>query len=115
MTSPLPPDIQTGSIVDGGPFGSATTVWAVVFKPSNTNRLLSRIAIVAPGGILAITKLILWMDTTKLSVAPSGIASEYEPYRPIPVAGGRTLYLVWYSNLAGTPPEGTLFTEGTFY
>lgn len=115
MTLPLPPDIVTGKLVDGGVFGSPTTVWAVTFPSHNNKRLLSRVAIVAPGGIVPTTRLVLWLDTTKLSVAPSGVASEYEPYRPIAMAAGRIAYLVWYSNAAGTPPEGTLFTEESLF
>jgi hypothetical protein len=116
VTTPLPPDIETGALTDGALFGSSTPVWAVTFRPSNVQRSLSSIAIVArPSGVVPTDRLIVWMDTTSLTVAPSGFATEYEPYRPRAIAAGRTIYLVWYSNVDGTPPQATLFTETSVF
>lgn len=107
---PLPPENMRGVLTSGAQWGTTGNVWVITWPPRNTERVLSRVSIQAPGGLTSNPQLILFCDTTKLSIAPVASATEYEPFRPIPINAGRYVYLVWYTS-AGTTPEATLFTE----
>lgn len=107
---PLPPEKMRGVQQPGAQWGSSTNVWVITWPPRNIERVLSRVAIRPPGNLTSNPQVVLFCDTTELSIAPVASVTEYEPFRPIPINAGRYVYLVWFTTV-GTPPEATLFTE----
>lgn len=110
LLHPLPPEKMRGQLLPGAQWGSATSVWVITWPPRNSERVLSRVSIRAPKNLTSNPDVVLFCDTTELSIAPVASVTEYEPYRPIPINAGRYLYLVWFTTV-GTAPEATLFTE----
>lgn len=108
FTSSAPADPKTGI---SQPFVSASgNVWVIQFGPYQTKRDLNRIAIIPPSAAAGSTRLSLFLETTLIANAPSGIATNFAPIRVIPFPAGTSLFLVWFIN-GGTPPEATLFSD----
>lgn len=107
----IPPDTQSGKLIDGTRFGASGPVWVIEWPVDHRARMLYRISIEPPTNIPSNTVLVLRNDSVALTRAPSANTGEYEPHHKIYLPASSPLYLVWLTSSGDSPPTATLFAE----
>jgi len=102
-----PPDVKNGVLIPGSNFGSSANVWVCTFGPYSRKRYLTRLVIVPPSAASLQTMLIVFNESRKIGVAPSGLSTGFAPTVPEPITAGTTVSVVWYVS-TGTAPEVTM-------